>query len=440
MVRDTIYAPATARGKAGIAVVRISGPAAGSALMALSGRAMPAPRRAVLRDLRHPGTGELVDQGLVLWFPAPGSFTGEDMAEIHGHGGIAAMDGVLSALGAVPGLRMAEAGEFSRRAFDNGKLDLTQIEGIADLVGAETAAQRRQALRQLDGAMGALYGDWSGRILRVLAHLEALIDFPDEDLPGEILTEIGQAVSEVATALDRHLAEAPKGERIREGVRIAIIGAPNVGKSSLLNALLGRQAAIVSEREGTTRDILEHHLDIGGWPVVVADTAGLRRSDDPIELEGVRRAEAWAEAADIRLLMDSVDLPGRWQAVGPHDLRIRNKADLGGEGKDDKRDGGSGVVSISVRTGSGIAEVLAALETRIAELMPVEGAAVPTRLRHREALEEASGALGRVSLEGDPVLAAEDLRQAVRALGRITGTVDVEDILDIIFRDFCIGK
>ena len=287
---DTIAAQATAPGRAGIAVIRISGPQAGSILDALSGGPRPSPRQATLTAFKRPGDRELLDRGLALWFPAPHSFTGEDVAELHGHGGLAVVAALLAEITHFPGCRLAEPGEFTRRAFDNGKLDLTQVEGLADLVNAEAEAQRKQAMRQLDGALGLLYEGWRAELIGAMARIEAGIDFPDEDLPDDLLGRQRSALAALVDEIARHLADDHRGERLRDGFHIVILGAPNVGKSSLLNALARREAAIVSERAGTTRDVVEVHLDLGGYPVILADTAGLRHSGDSIESEGMRRA------------------------------------------------------------------------------------------------------------------------------------------------------
>ena len=436
---DTIFALATAPGKAGVAVLRLSGPQAGAALQALTGKPMPAPRRASLRALRDPQTGETVDRALALWFPAPASFTGEDVVELHIHGGRAVATALADALSRLSGCRPAEPGEFSRRAFANGRLDLTEAEAIADLVAAETAGQRRQALRQLDGALGALYEDWRARLLRALAHLEADIDFAAEDLPNGTTAAARPALADLAREIAAHLDDDRRGERLREGVQIAIVGPPNAGKSSLLNLLARRDVAIVSETAGTTRDVIEVHLDLGGWPVTLADTAGIREAGDEIEREGVRRAEQRARTADLRLVvLDAAapDTPSMLQElIAPGDVVALNKIDLAPSAKVPAE-----ALALSVRGGTGVAELLALLQQRVAALL--DGAGMPlTRQRHRLALEECHAALKRAQAQkAQPELMAEDVRLAARALGRITGRVDVEDMLDIVFREFCIGK
>lgn len=443
---DTIFALATAQGRAGIAVIRLSGPAAGAAVLRLSARsALPVPRRAVRCTLSDPCTGDPLDDGLLLWFPGPASFTGEDVAELHIHGGRATVEAVAGALSRF-GLRPAEPGEFSRRAFLAGRIDLTAAEAMADLVDAETDAQRRQALRQLGGGLSATLDAWRGRLIDLLAHTEAWIDFPDEDLPPEVGEAARAGVAALAVEIGEFLADNRRGERLRHGFRIAIVGAPNVGKSSLLNAVAARDVAIVSETAGTTRDVIEVHLDLGGWPVTLADTAGLREAADEIEREGVRRALDRAEAADLRLVVfasgnetdtASLGVLARDPAAA---IAVVNKADLGGgipEALASFRP-----LSVSARTGAGLPELLTAVETAAASALgggASEGAPL-TRLRHRTALEACLAALERAGTAAEPELMAEDLRLAARALGRITGRVDVEDLLDAIFRDFCIGK
>ena len=426
----TIFAPATASGPAGIAVIRISGPRAGDALRALMGHELPKPRRATRTRFVH--DGEILDDGLALWFPAPGSFTGEDMAELHIHGGRATVAALTAALSRMEGLRLAEPGEFTRRAFDHGKLDLTAVEGLADLVGAETEAQRRQALRQLEGALGTLYEGWRAELMRVLAWTEAEIDFSDEGLGH---TNLLYQIQGILDHVTQHLDDNRRGERLRDGIHLAILGPPNVGKSSLLNVLARREAAIVSTTAGTTRDVIEIHLDLGGYPVTVADTAGLREATGDIEAEGVRRALSRAESADLRLVVfDAAAGPPKGPAaalLGDNAIAVFNKIDLAPA---------PGPFGVSVRTGAGLDSLIGEVTRRVAELAEIGSAPALTRARHREALTECRVALERSMLAEQPELAAEDLRLAVRAIGRITGRVGVEDILDVIFRDFCIGK
>lgn len=450
---DTIYALASGSGRAGVAVVRISGVGAGGALDALSTKARPEARRAALVRLHHPTTAETLDDALALWFPGPASFTGEDVAELHVHGGPAVVEGVLSALGALEGLRLAEPGEFTRRAFENGKLDLTQVEGLADLIEAETDAQRRQALRQAEGELGRLYDGWREALIKASAHFEAELDFSDEELPEDLHLAVVDAVRDLYAAIEAHLRDGRRGERLRDGVRLAIVGPPNAGKSSLMNALARREAAIVSDIAGTTRDVVEVHLNLGGYPLLVADTAGLRDSADAIEQEGVRRARAWAEAADLKLVVfDATALASEGdldQAMaGLLDdtaLVALNKADRV-EGTLPTQIGAHPALAISVKTGLGLDAMLEALGRRVTERcrVPQDGPA-PTRARHTQALERTARALERFLARDNPAhlgaeLEAEDLRIAARELGRITGRVDVEDLLDVIFSEFCIGK
>jgi len=403
---------------------------------------LPEARRATRGRLRDE-TGALLDDGLVLWFPGPHSFTGEDVVELHLHGGRAVATAITEALVAL-GLVPAEPGEFSRRAFLAGKFDLTQAEAIADLVDAETAAQRRQALRQWDGGLTKLYDDWRLRLLRSQAHLEAEIDFADEDLPGELGEQARRALADLADEILRHLADGRRGERLRAGLSVAILGAPNVGKSSLLNRIAGRDAAIVSSLAGTTRDIIEVHLDLAGYPVTLADTAGLREAAEAIEEEGVRRARAKADSADLRLVVfDAEVLP----VIDPHSLALVNDDTLVVINKCDRvgraipeRIGGQAPLMISAQSGVGLDGLLAALEQQARVMLEGSGAPAISRARHRRALEETEAALRRALLAPYSELAAEDVRLAARCLGRITGRIDVEEMLDVIFREFCIGK
>ncbi len=441
---QTIYALSSGAGMAGIAVIRISGPDAGRTLETMSARALPPARRATRVRLTDPGTGEVLDRGLALWFPAPASVTGEDVAELHVHGGRAVIEAVLAALGRVDGLRLAEPGEFTRRAFDNGKLDLTEAEGLADLIGAETAMQRHQALRQMDGALGRLYEDWRGRLLRLLAHLEADLEFPDEDLPAGAGSAAMPDIAAMATQIVAHLADRRRGERLRDGLMIAILGAPNVGKSSLLNRLARRDAAIVSAIAGTTRDVVEVRLDLGGYPVTLADTAGLRDAGGQIEVEGVRRARQRAGDADLKLcLFDATSWPATDAAtaelVDGDTMVVLSKCDLA-RPDDAPELCGQPVHLTSSVTGEGIDALVAALTAAAAGRLTAGEAPVLTRARHRQALEDCVSCLARAEAAAAPELAAEDVRLAARALGRITGRVDVEDVLDLVFRDFCIGK
>jgi tRNA modification GTPase len=431
-VSATIFALATGAGRAAVAVLRVSGPEAGRVLAALAGP-LPEPRRASLRTLRH--KNEALDRALVLWFPGPASYTGEDSAELHLHGGPAVVAAVGEALVAL-GARPAEPGEFTRRAFLHGRLDLTEAEGIADLIAAETEAQRRQALRQAEGGLSARLGGWAAALMRLLARQEAFIEFEEEDLPGDLDARVAEEAGVLRAEMAALLAEGVRGERLREGVAVAILGAPNAGKSALLNALAGREAAIVSARAGTTRDVVEVRLVLAGVPVTLADTAGLRETVDEIEAEGVRRALARAEAADLRLLVFPADAspdPSTLALRGPSALVVGSKADLGPVAV-------AGALPVSARSGAGMEALRAALEAEVAARAGLAAAAGLTRPRHRAAVREAVEWLARLDGAGLPELRAEALRGALSALGRLTGRIGVEQVLDLVFSEFCIGK
>ena len=445
---ETIFALASGAGRAGIAVVRLSGAESGEVCRTLTRGAPPSPRTACLRTLIDPATGELIDRGLTLWFPGPASFTGEDILELHVHGGPAVLSALFGTLMTIDGVRPAEPGEFSRRAFMNGKMDLTEAEGLADLVAAETRQQARQARRQMDGALGKLYQRWHGTLLEALARLEAEIDFaPEEEVPDDLMAEILPGLSALHGEIDAHLADGRRGERLRSGLRIALIGPPNAGKSSLLNRLAARDVAIVTDIPGTTRDVLETPLDLGGYPVTLADMAGLRASDDPVERVGVARALEQAADADIKLaLFDG----GTWPSVDPQTsgliddetVVVLNKTDLL-QPDEGHRIGGRDALLISCRTGDGIDRLIKHLTALAAEAMAPGDAPYLTQARHRQALVEVSEALDRIeasSSSPEIALVADDVRHAMQALGRITGRVGVEDVLDEIFSAFCIGK
>jgi tRNA modification GTPase len=438
---ETIYALSSAPGRAGVAVVRISGPDAGAAFVAFTGLAADRSRLVRRVGLIDPASGERLDDSLVVWFAAPNSYTGEDTAEFHIHGGVAVPAAVLNALSRWPGLRMAEPGEYTKRAFHAGKLDLTEAEGIIDLIDAETEGQRRQALRQSKGALRHVYEAWGSRLATVLAHLEAEIDFPDEDLPESINDNETYQISLLIKEITQHLDDGRRGERLRSGLAIAIIGPPNAGKSSLLNTLARRDAAIVSTRAGTTRDIVEVHLDLGGFPVVLADTAGIRLAEDEIEQEGVRRALEAAARADLKIaIFDAAEPPpADLSYIDTDTIVVINKVDLAPV---PAWVGTAGIqqLAISVKEDTGVSVLLEALQERVKDRIGLTESPVITRARHREAVVTCVDALQRSAAAALPELVAEDVRLAVRALGRITGRVDVEDILDIIFREFCIGK
>lgn len=446
----TIFALASGKGRAGVAVVRLSGPKAGTTLEALTANTCPKPRMAVRRGLFDPVTGDLIDQALVLWFPAPGSFTGEDVAEFQIHGSHAVLVKLFGVLSGMDGLRLAEPGEFTRRAFEHGKLDLTEAEGLHDLVFAETEAQRTQALYQLEGGLSAIYEGWREQLTGCLADIEAMIDFSDEEIPEGLLDRVQKHAALLKRDIEKTLADFGRGRAIRRGFRIVLLGPVNVGKSSLLNALAKEDKAIVSEIAGTTRDVIEVHLDMAGYSVVLVDTAGLREAGDVLEEEGIRRAQIQAEEADLKLVLceqkDWPKLPNASKKhLGAKSLSVLTKSDLDPrEIKKTEETSGSQAISISVKTGDGMDTLLKAIERRVVERLEAEAPAGVTRVRHRRALEEGVEALQRFEAHDinttDPALLAEDLRLAARALGRVTGRVGVEDILDKIFSQFCIGK
>lgn len=446
---DTIVALASGALPAGVAVVRLSGSESGSIVQALTGRPLPPARTMVLRSLRDPKTGELLDRGLVVWLPGPGSFTGEDVAELHLHGGPAVVSAVLDALTGHPAdtvgyCRLAAAGEFTRRAFDNGRLDLVSVEALSDLVRAETAAQRRQALSGAGGAAQALFAGWRATLQRALALLEASIDFADEELPREIEAEAAAAVRIVLAEVEAELAKGTAGIRLRDGLLIAIIGPPNVGKSSLLNAIAGREAAIVSSIPGTTRDIVEVSLDLGGLPVTLADTAGLRAAADAIEAEGVRRARGLAERADLAVLV----LDGQGWPNVPTDMRdlasdaaviVWSKTDLLAETETQVLLQ-AGALAVSSVTGYGLDGLRRILLELARERLGGGESAVITRQRHKEALETVHSLLAEWSPMLEPEVQAHLIHQANRGMSRVLGRSDIEDVLDLIFAEFCIGK
>jgi tRNA modification GTPase len=437
---DTICALSSAPGRAGIAVVRVSGPEAARVLEALSGR-LPEPRRATLRTILDPATGMEIDRGIILLYPAPASFTGEDIVEFFLHGGRAVTASVLALLQGL-GCRLAEPGELARRAFENGKIDLTEAEGIADLIDAETEAQRRQAVAQAGGALHRLYDAWRAELLDAMALTEAAIDFSDEgDVAAHVLQSAREIVAALSARISEHLADGRRGEILRDGFRVVLAGPPNVGKSSLLNALARREAAIVSALPGTTRDVIEVRLDLEGLPVIVSDTAGIREADGEIEREGIRRTFAQGRAADLVLwVVDAVDpelnVPEELHAGAVAVVPVWNKTDL-----TPLEDQPAGAVRVSAATGEGIPVLVALVAARARErISPREGPVI-TQARHRQSLEACAGELAELlSADREPELAAEHLRRAALALGRITGRVDAEEVLGRIFGRFCIGK
>ncbi|MDG2521536.1 tRNA uridine-5-carboxymethylaminomethyl(34) synthesis GTPase MnmE [Caulobacter segnis] len=441
-MRDGIFALATAPGRAAVAVVRLSGSHVGEALINLAG-ALPAPRLATLRRLKD-ADGATIDQALVLWFEGPASYTGEDSAELHLHGGRAVVERVMLRLGEL-GLRLAEPGEFTRRAFENGKLDLAQAEAVADLVDAETALQAKQALDQLGGALSRRYESWRESLLEALALLEAAVDFPDEDLPEDVAARAHPAMTMLLGELREALADAERGRRVRDGYRIALIGAPNAGKSSLLNALVERDAAIVTAIPGTTRDVVEVPLVLGGYKVLLADTAGVRKTSDEVESEGVRRARRWAEEADLRLwVVDSHGADSAWREardlVRSTDLLLMNKSDLPGQALELEFEGER--IACSTWNSADMDHLRGRLTDRVVDALSGADFPAATRLRHLDSLAEARDALTR-ALSTKPELIevmAEEVRLAARALARVTGRIDPEAVLGKVFSSFCIGK
>jgi tRNA modification GTPase len=440
---QTIFALSSGRPPSAIAIVRISGPQAGAALTSLAGK-IPLPRMAT-RVLLRGSDREPIDDAVVLWFPGPASATGEDVAEFHVHGGRAVLAALFSSLSRIENVRAAEPGEFTRRAFESGKLDLTEAEGLDDLIHADTDRQRRQALRQLKGLLGDRARDWRAQIIEASALIEASIDFSDEgDVPAELMAPALAGIKSLLTEIEEGLAAQGKGERLREGLVVAIAGPPNVGKSTLMNQLARREVAIVSPHAGTTRDVIEVQLDLDGYPVTVIDTAGIRKTDDPVEQEGVRRARARAADADLVLwLTDSKEGPWKHEGSSPV-WPVRNKIDLDGEeavAAKSASSGGRGF-EISAGRGDGIADLVAALVAFAHDFFCANDGALITRERQRRLLEETALSLRRslAAVGRGEELVAEDLRAAAYSLGRLLGRVDVEDILDVIFSEFCIGK
>lgn len=437
---QTIFALSSGRAPSAIAIIRVSGPQTRTAVERLCGK-LPAPRLARFATLRNLD-GSAIDESVVLWFPGPHSATGEDVAEFHVHGGRAVIAAMFNVLGAIDGLRPAEPGEFTRRAFENGKLDLTEAEGLDDLIHADTDRQRRQALRHLKGLLGEKAESWRQQIIEASALIEAGIDFSDEgDVSAELVAPALKKIAALKSEIEETLAASAQSERLREGLTVAIAGPPNAGKSTLLNRLARRDAAIVSPHAGTTRDVIEVHLDLDGYPVTLIDTAGVRDTVDPIEQEGVRRARDRARTSDLVLwLVDANDVSGLPPKSGGDHAPVwivRNKVDLaGGDGA------AKAQFDISASRGAGVAGLVAALVSYAQDYFGAGEMALVSRARHRTLLLETVAALeraGRSADKGDELL-AEELRIAIHSLGRLTGRVDVEDILDVIFREFCIGK
>lgn len=447
MTRDTIFALASGPGRAAIAVIRLSGPSCRAVLDGLLDGRLPAPRHASARHLHDPGSGEVLDQALVLWLPGPGTFTGEDQAELHVHGGAAVRAAILRALSAIPDCRPAGPGEFTRRAFLNGRMDLVGAEGIADLIEADTEAQRRQAMRQMEGALSRQLAEWRESALDIAASLEALLDFADEsDIPSGVADRAAIAMDALRAEIEAALRGARAGERLRDGFTVVLAGPPNVGKSTLINLFARRDVAIVSAVSGTTRDAIEVGCDLDGLPVTFVDTAGIRESHDPIEREGIARARSRAEAADLVLWLSDAAPPHAApteSGIGAVPLlRVWTKVDLAAEAPGKADPTGLDGVRISAHTGEGIEALFATVRDAASQALG-EGAALITRERHELALRDVAQALeagARACRAGHPELAAEDLRLALAAIGRVTGEVDADDVLDRIFGRFCIGK
>lgn len=447
--RRTIFALASGRGRAGVAVVRLSGPGAGMALKSLTGKNLPAPKLANLAKLKSPESEEIIDKCIILWFPGPESFTGEDVVELHVHGSPAIIDKLSDVLSDL-GLRPAEPGEFTRRAFENGKMDLTQAEGLHDLVLAETEAQRKQALYQLDGGLSEIYSVWRDQLVSALADIEATIDFSDEEIPDGLMKKVETGVATLKSSIENILGDFERGQAIRRGFKIVLLGPTNVGKSSLLNALAREEKAIVSDIPGTTRDAIEVHMDLAGYSVVLVDTAGLREAGDIIEEEGIRRALGHAQEANLKLLLSEASA---WpelskeleNQLGEEAIVVLTKADLlSGKSSVTKDRSGIESILISAKSGHGLDELIKKLEARVVRTLEASAPAGLTRVRHKQALREALDALVRFQghdlTDTDPAILAEDLRLASRAMASITGEVGVEEILGKIFSQFCIGK
>jgi tRNA modification GTPase len=433
---STIYALSSAPGRAGLAVIRVSGVRVTDVLERMVAP-VPKPRVAAFRTIRHPKTGEALDRAVLLWFAAPNSETGEDVAEFQVHGSPAVIAATLAALGEVEGCRLAEPGEFARRGFENGKMDLAEVEGLADLIEAETEAQRKQALAQSSGTLSKLYEDWRTRLIEIAALTEAAIDFSDEaDVSAASFGEARKRAGVLSAEIAAHLDDGHRGEIVREGFRVALLGAPNAGKSSLLNALARRDAAIVSAEAGTTRDVIEVRLDLAGLPVVVSDTAGIREAGSAVEQEGIRRSMAAAREADLVIWMSETGDSQLPDGISREtSLAIRSKADLA-------RESTGKLLAISAVTGEGLDRLVAEIAQRAAGVVGSGAEPALTRARYRQSLESARQAIAAF-LEGDVdaiELRAEDVRRAAHAIGRITGRVDVEDVLDQVFSRFCIGK
>jgi tRNA modification GTPase len=432
---DTIFAQSSAKGKAGVAVFRISGPNALLAMQSLADLSDIKPRVFHLKTLKS--GNDIIDNAMVVYFKAPSSFTGEDVIEIHTHGSVAIAALLTKTLLNSGMIRIAEAGEFAKRAFINGKMDLTSAEGLADLIEAETIWQHKQAMRQMSGELEKLYSSFRTQLLGIISFLEAYIDFPDESIPSTILMDVESKIQNLALKLQQHLSDNRRGERLRNGLQLTILGAPNVGKSSLLNFLAQREVAIVSDIAGTTRDVIETHIDIGGYPIILADTAGIRQNtEDIIEKEGIKRALALAKYSDIKIIMfDTSTTYNEWQDLVDDDtILVMNKIDLA------SCDITKNLLPISIKSGVGLDQLLQEIELRASNISCPRETPSITRARHRAYIERGLAALRRCDVRDDLVLATEDVRIAVRALETITGSIEVDEVLGEIFSNFCIGK
>ncbi|MEK6734317.1 MAG: tRNA uridine-5-carboxymethylaminomethyl(34) synthesis GTPase MnmE [Pseudomonadota bacterium] len=451
--KKTIFALATAPGKSGVAVIRISGPDAVNSIKSLTKGSALKPRQATLRNLINPKTQELIDKAIIIYFPGPNSFTGEDIIELHIHGSRAVINILIKLLSDFNNFRIANPGEFAKRSFLNGRMDLTEAEGLSDLIEAETLIQQQQAARQMQGELSELYDNWKMKLIKMLALIEAYLDFPDDDIPDEVISEVNNEVEYLKNELALHLNDHRRGEILRNGIYVAILGSPNVGKSSLLNYLAKKDVAIVSNIAGTTRDVIEVNLDLAGYPVTIADTAGIRESQDLIEKEGITRALRKAEDADIKIIMLAADDDSSYKIKAMMDdntIIIMNKIDLRhvetiAETSRDNHTGSFGctqddVLAVSVNQNIGLDLFLEKLTMLISEKFSPSSDPVITRERHRYHIKECYEALSFFDLNKPLELASEDLRIATRALGKIVGVIDVETILDEIFLKFCIGK
>ena len=442
----TIYALSSGPGISGIAVIRVSGKNTAKVIKKLTGSKLPVPRVATLKKFNKNGGKELIDEGIVLWFPAPNSYTGEDLAELHVHGSRAVISAIHLAISKVKNCRLAEPGEFTKRAFQNGRINLLKAESIADLISAETEIQRKQALKIMSGKSSDKFNSWREKLLKILSHIEAKIDFPDEDLPKNIISEIQKKSNNILKEIKKTLNDQKVGERIREGFKIAIVGPPNSGKSSLLNYLSKRDVAIVSEIAGTTRDVIETHLNLDGYPVIISDTAGIRTSKNEIEKKGIKIALNRAEDADLKLVIMSaknVDFTGVLKSLlTKNAILIVNKSDLV-KGKLNSKFKKCEHVMISIKKDINLNKLISKIKSKLKNKFTTTEDILITRERHRQNLINCVQHLEKFqkkNSEQDFDKAAEDLRLATRHLGMIVGKVDVEELLGSIFNDFCIGK